>query len=166
MNLLDEINHTLGTSQSEALQKINNLTESLSAANKEIEKLREKQVATAFEDKLTNPEMIKGIRVLRTTLPDADMDALLSMADKFRQKFDSGIVVLGSVKEEKPILLAAVTEDLVDKGFHAGKLIKQVASILGGGGGGRPTLAQAGGKDPSKLSEALDQVVVYIQQNT
>jgi alanyl-tRNA synthetase len=165
MNMLDEINQYLGTSQSEALQKIKNLTETITSAHKEIEKLRSNQVANAFEEKLSSPEMIEGIRVLRSTLPDADMDSLLSMADKFRQKYDSGIVVLGSVQEGKPILMAAVTEDLVEKGMHAGKLIKLVAGVVGGGGGGRPTLAQAGGKDPSKLAEALDQVDVYVRQN-
>ncbi len=165
MNLLDNINQYLGTSQDEAIQKIKNLSADLAASHKEVEKLRSKQVASAFEDKLSQPEMIEGVRVLRTTLPDADMDALLAMADKFRQKYGSGVVVLGSVQGNKPILMTAITDDLVEKGLHASKLIKQVAGIIGGGGGGRPTLAQAGGKDPSKLDEALDQVAVYLREN-
>ena len=65
----------------------------------------------------------------------------------------------------KPVLLAAVTDDLVKRGLHAGNLVKQVAQVVGGGGGGRPTLAQAGGKDVGKLAEALDQVPVYIKTN-
>jgi alanyl-tRNA synthetase len=165
MNLLNEINQYLGTSQAEALSKVKNLSESLTAAQKEIEKLRTKQVSSVFDEILSNPETIKGISVLKTTLPDADMDALLEMADKFRNKYDSGVIVLGSVQENKPLLLAAITDDLVVRGLHAGKLIKQVAEVIGGGGGGRPNLAQAGGKDPSKLSEALDQVAVYIGNN-
>jgi alanyl-tRNA synthetase len=90
------------------------------------------------------------------------MDVLREMADKFRQKHESGVVVLASEKDGKPLLIAAVTDDLVIRGLHAGNLIKKVAAVVGGGGGGRPTLAQAGGKDASKLSEALDQVSAYL----
>jgi alanyl-tRNA synthetase len=165
MNILDNINHHLGTSQSEALTKIKNMEEALNSAQKEVEQLRTQHVANAFVEKLSNTEIISGIQVLITVLPDADMDALLEMTDKFRQNVESGVAVLGSVHEGKPILTATITEDLVGRGLHAGNLIKQVASVVGGGGGGRPTLAQAGGKDPSKLSEALDQVAVYLKQN-
>jgi alanyl-tRNA synthetase len=87
------------------------------------------------------------------------------MADKFRQHYQSGVALLASEQGGKPILIAAVTDDLVERGLHAGKLVGSVAKIVGGGGGGRPTLAQAGGKDPSKLSEALDSVRVYIREN-
>ncbi len=164
MNIIEDINQYLGTSQKEALSKIISLSDSLASANKEIEKLRIQQVANEFEEKFSDLETIEGVRVLKAILPGADMDALLEMADKFRQKVNSGIAVLGSIHQEKPILMAAITEDLVKRGFHAGKLIKQVAAIVGGGGGGRPALAQAGGKDPSKLSEALDQVAVYLKE--
>jgi alanyl-tRNA synthetase len=86
------------------------------------------------------------------------MDALREMADKFRSQFGSGIAVLASIQDDKPILIAAVTEDLNKRGLHAGKLVKQVAEIIGGGGGGRPDMAQAGGSHPEKLDEALDAV--------
>ena len=72
---------------------------------------------------------------------------------------------MGSSQAGKPILIAAITDDLVKRGLHAGNLIKQVARVVGGGGGGRPTLAQAGGKDATKLAEALDQVSGYIREN-
>jgi alanyl-tRNA synthetase len=75
------------------------------------------------------------------------------------------VALLASDLDGKPVLLAAVTDDLVKRGLHAGNLVKQVAQVVGGGGGGRPTLAQAGGKDASKLTEALDQVPVYIKSN-
>jgi alanyl-tRNA synthetase len=165
MNLLEEINHYLGTSQSESLTKIKNLEDALSSAQKEIEKLRSQQVGNVFEEKLATLEKIKGVQVLITVLPGADMDTLLEMTDKFRLNVGSGVAVLGSIYENKPILIASITDDLIDRGLHAGKLIKQIASVVGGGGGGRPTLAQAGGKDPSKLSEALDQVAVYLREN-
>jgi len=165
MNTLDEINHFLGTSPSEALPKIKNLSNSLSDAQKEIETLKVQHVASAFDEKLANTEEVEGIPVMLTILPGASMEALREMADKFRQHYQSGVALLASEQGGKPILIAAVTDDLVERGLHAGKLVGSVAKIVGGGGGGRPTLAQAGGKDPSKLSEALDSVRVYIREN-
>ena len=73
-------------------------------------------------------------------------------------------MLLGSVTHDKPLLVGAVTPDLVARGLKAGDLIKRAAAVIGGGGGGRPDMAQAGGKDPSRLSEALDQAAAYIQQ--
>ncbi len=165
MNILDEINHFLGTAPNETLQKVKSLSESLASAEKEAEKLRTQLVAGAFDEQLDNVVEIAGIPVLKALLPNADLDALREMADKFRQKYDSGVVVLASDLDDKPILIAAVTDDLVKRGLHAGKLVQQVAKVVGGGGGGRPTMAQAGGKDASKLSEALDQVAVFIKEN-
>ena len=165
MNILNNVNLYLGTAPAELLTKITNLTEDLNRAEKEIDRLRAQQVADVFDQELNQTEEIHGITVLRTILPDADIDTLREMADKFRQKFDSGVALLASDYDGKPIMIAAITEDLVERGLHAGNLVKRVAQTVGGGGGGRPTLAQAGGKDPSKLSEALDQVVVYIKEN-
>jgi alanyl-tRNA synthetase len=165
MNILDEVNRFLGTAPVETLPKVKNLEESLSTAEKEIEKLRGRLVARSFEERLSDIQEINGIPVLKALLPNADMDSLREMADKFRQKYPTSVAVLASEKDGKPLLIAAITEDLVKRGLHAGKLIQQVAQVVGGGGGGRPTLAQAGGKDPSKLSEALDQVTVYLHEH-
>ena len=85
------------------------------------------------------------------------------MTDKFRQKFDSGVAVLGTVIDDKPALIAAVTDDLVQKGLKAGDLIKEVSAVVGGSGGGRPNLAQAGGNDPEKLDEALAMVEGWVK---
>ena len=80
------------------------------------------------------------------------------MSDLLREQIKSGIIVLGSVYEDKPVFLAAVTPDLVARGYDAGKIIKQVAGVTGGGGGGKARLAQAGGKHKGKLDEALNLV--------
>jgi alanyl-tRNA synthetase len=165
MNILDQVNHFLGTAPAETVQKVKNLDRSHHAAEKEIEKLRTQLVASAFDGRLENIQKIEGIPVLKTVLPDANMDALREMADKFRQRYDTGVVVLASKQNGNPIIIAALTENLVQRGLHAGKLVKQVASVVGGSGGGHSTLAQAGGKDSSNLSKALDQVVVYIREN-
>jgi alanyl-tRNA synthetase len=85
------------------------------------------------------------------------------MADRFRQRYTSGVVVLGSAVDGKPTIVAAVTEDLVKRGLQAGELVKAVAQVVGGSGGGRPTLAQAGGKDASRLGDAIDQVIPFVR---
>ena len=98
---------------------------------------------------------IGGVQVLAVQIEAANADTLREMSDWFRDKMGSGIVVLGAAIDGKPSLVAAVTPDLVERGYDAGKLIRDVARIVGGGGGGRPTLAQAGGKDVTRLGEAL-----------
>jgi len=163
MNILDHTNHFLGTSPAETLPKMKSLMESLSAADKEIEKLRTQLVAGAFDEQLANTETIEGIPVLRIMLPNADMEALREMADKFRQKNPSGVALLASDLDGKPVLLAVVTDDLVKRGLHAGNLVKQVAQVVGGGGGA--TLAQSGGKFADKLDAALQLTDEYIKDN-
>ncbi len=97
-------------------------------------------------------------------MEDADLDTLRMMADRFRQHVsESGIIVLGAVIDGSPRLIAAVTEDLIQRGIKAGDLIQYVAKQVGGGGGGRPNLAEAGGKDPEKIRDALDSVAPWIK---
>ena len=83
------------------------------------------------------------------------METLREMSDWFRDRLGSGVIVLGAAMDGRPGVVAAVTPDLVERGLHAGQLVKAVAQVVGGGGGGKPTLAQAGGKDVSKVGEAL-----------
>ena len=106
---------------------------------------------------------INGVPVLVAKVQGTDMNNLRNMADELKQKLGSGIVVLGSSVDDKVNLIAGVTKDLMDKGFHAGKLIKEVATRCGGGGGGRPDMAQAGGKDPAKLDSALAYVEEWVK---
>jgi len=89
-------------------------------------------------------------------VPGATADQIRQQVDRLRQKAQSAVVVLGWSEDGKVGLLAAVTDDLVKKGAHAGKLIGEVAKVVGGKGGGKDTMAQAGGKDPAKLPEALE----------
>jgi alanyl-tRNA synthetase len=88
-------------------------------------------------------------------MPPAPAEQMLQQADRLRQKAGSAVVVLGWAEDGKVQLLAAVTDDLTKKGLHAGKLVGEVAKVVGGKGGGKPNMAQAGGKDPAKLGEAL-----------
>ncbi|WP_026700396.1 alanine--tRNA ligase [Salibacterium aidingense] len=101
---------------------------------------------------------VNGIQVIAKEVTAPDMDGLRNTVDELKQKLDSGIIVLGSVNNDKVNIVAGVTKDLTEKGYKAGDIVKQTASICGGGGGGRPDMAQAGGKNPEKLQEALSAV--------
>ncbi|MFH1003390.1 MAG: alanine--tRNA ligase, partial [Chloroflexota bacterium] len=103
---------------------------------------------------LERGETVDGVRVIAARVPSARIEALREMSDRLREQLGSGIVVLGSVYDGKPVFLAAVTPDLVGRGYHAGEIVRQVARVAGGGGGGKAELAQAGGKDKDKLDEA------------
>jgi alanyl-tRNA synthetase len=129
----------------------------------EMVEVKQQLVKTEFVKQLEGTKLIKNVPVLSCLLKDADNDTLRIMTDAFREKYPSGVVALGSVVNDKPTIICAVTEDLVKRGLNAGDIVKAVAGIMGGSGGGRPVLAQAGGKDASKLSEALDKVVPFVE---
>jgi alanyl-tRNA synthetase len=110
------------------------------------------------ESLLTQVETVKGIRVVAARVPSVRMEVLREMSDWLRDQLKSAIIVLGTVSEDRPLFLTAVTPDLVARGYNAGEIVKKVATVAGGGGGGKATLAQAGGKHKEKLDEALKQV--------
>jgi alanyl-tRNA synthetase len=99
--------------------------------------------------------VIKDINVVAGKMPSARIEVLRETADWLRDQLKSAVIVLGTVYEEKPLFLAVVTPDLVAKKYNAGDIVRQVAKITGGGGGGKPNMAQAGGKDKEKIDEAL-----------
>ncbi len=141
--------------------------EALHAREKELEKeirlLKERLAGSAIDELLEKVEEVNGIKLLRTEVAGLDNEALLNMTDQLKEKMKSGIIVLASSNNDKAIFVAAVSKDLVAEGYHAGKIIGQVARIAGGGGGGRPDMAQAGARDLTKIQEALDQVVEIIK---
>ncbi len=165
LDLQNELSAHLQTNPSEALSKVQNLEDSLKASQVELEQLRLSVAKNAFASQLDNLQNILDVPVLTATIPNVSSDALRELADEFRQKHKSGVVVLATTINDKPSFIAALTPDLVKRGLKAGDLIKRVAAVVGGGGGGRPDMAQAGGKDPSKIAEALDQVALYIKEN-
>ncbi len=156
---LNTLNHSaalLGTTPERIGERLIALQDELTANKKEIEALRREIARYNFNHQLDHLETIGGIPALIARMDNMTMDNLREISDWFRNKVHSGVLVIGSEIEGRPQLLAAVTDDLTKKGFHAGNLIKSIASVVGGGGGGRPNLAQAGGKDIAKLPEALE----------
>ena len=102
--------------------------------------------------------------MLAVQVAGVDVDGLRQMADRFRDRAQSGVAVLATVKNEKPLLIAVVTKDLIPRGIKAGDIVREVAKKVGGGGGGRPDMAQAGGRDPDKLPDALASVPELVAQ--
>jgi alanyl-tRNA synthetase len=109
--------------------------------------------------------VINGIKVIAARVEHLDPKGLRNFADLLKNKLQSGIVVLGIVADGQVSLISAVTKDISET-YHAGKIIKEVAGIVGGSGGGRPDMAQAGGKNPEKLSEALDKVFQVVKTSS
>jgi alanyl-tRNA synthetase len=102
---------------------------------------------------------VDGVRIVSTRVDARDTEALRGQADAYRDRMGSGVVVLGAVIDGAPRLGATVTDDLVARGLSAGDLVRGAAQEIGGGGGGRPTMAEAGGKEPARLDDALAAVV-------
>ena len=130
---------------------------------KEATRVRQEMVSGAFSGQIDSAEIVNGSAILAAALPSADADALRAMTDQFRQKHTSGVVVLGSVLDGKPVIIASVTDDLIKKGVNAGEIVRTISKEIDGSGGGRPNLAQAGGKNPAGLQNALDQVPALVK---
>ncbi len=130
------------------------------------DQLEDAQAQLAHARFETLPEQnVKGVPVIAAELEDIPVKVLRELTDRFRNERDSGVILLASAPKGQPVLVAAVTENLVDRGLHAGEMIQVVAQAVGGGGGGRPTMAQAGGKDPEKIQQALDIVPGWVRDN-
>ena len=98
---------------------------------------------------------VNGVKVIATKVSGVDMNGLRDLGDQLKTKIESGVVVIASETDGKVNLIAMVTDDAIKKGAHAGNLIKEISGLVGGGGGGRPNMAQAGGKNPAGIDEAL-----------
>ncbi|WP_078545452.1 alanine--tRNA ligase [Litchfieldia alkalitelluris] len=163
VKLLHELATTLKTNQKDIPTRIDSLLEELRGLQRENESLSAKLgniEAGSLVDKATK---IGDVTVLYSTVNPTDMNNLRTMVDDLKEKLGSAVIVLGSVNEGKVNITAGVTKDLIEKGYHAGKLIKEVATRCGGGGGGRPDMAQAGGKNPDQLQDALNFVEEWVK---
>ncbi len=156
--ILKEVSQTLKCSEKEILNKLTQQLNELKDKDKEIAILKAKLASGSEDEILKNIKEISGIKYTAAVLKDIDGDALRDLADKIKDKMGSGLVVLGSTSGEKVQFIAMATKDILAKGVHCGKIIKEIAKIAGGGGGGRPDMAQAGGKNPEKLDEAIKYV--------
>jgi alanyl-tRNA synthetase len=135
--------------------RIDALQDEIKKLQKQLQKGAATDLAGAADKLLASAAQVNGSHVIVGEMPAGPDDQLRNQIDRIKQKAGSAVVLVGWVNEDKVGLLAAATDDLVKKGVHAGKLVGEVAKLVGGGGGGRPNMAQAGGKEPAKLGEAL-----------
>ncbi|MCU5104906.1 alanine--tRNA ligase [Bacillus cereus] len=163
VGLLKEVAGKMKTNPKDILTRVDGLFAEVKQLQKENESLAAK-LSNIEAGNLTDSVMtVDGVNVLAAKVNVADMNNLRTMMDDLKNKLESAVVVLASVNDDKVNILAGVTKDLISQGYHAGKLVKEVASRCGGGGGGRPDMAQAGGKNPAQVEEALAFVQEYVK---
>lgn len=156
-NLLQEIAHTLRTPRTELTRAITRLLEQQRHLENELEALKRRTAKSQIGNLVESPATVKGISVVSRRVEGVDASMLRELAENAGTKIGSGVVVLGLASDGKASLVAVVSQDL-QKRLHAGRIIKEVAALVGGSGGGRPDFAQAGGKNAEKLEEALQAV--------
>ena len=145
----------LKTNTPNVLEKIIALQAELKASLSECESLKSKMAKDALGDVMDKVLDIKGVKLLASKMEGVDMNGLRELGDQLKEKLGDGVVVLASVVDGKVNLMATATDAAIKAGAHAGNLIKGIAALVGGGGGGRPNMAQAGGKNPAGIDAAL-----------
>jgi alanyl-tRNA synthetase len=161
---LREISQLLKASDPDVVGRVERLISQLKDAEKELDRLKHKMQASEAGAIVSDVKVIKGVRVLARRVENMDPKDLRDFGDKLRNNIKSGILALGLAKDDKVSIVVMVSKDLVPR-FHAGNLIKEMAAVLGGTGGGKPDLAQAGGKDPSKLDAALQELYAAVERS-
>jgi alanyl-tRNA synthetase len=155
--LLSQIASKLNVGEDAVLATVEKLSETSKQLEKELEAQRRKGALGQLDDLTSRVQMVKGVKVIAAEVSNVDREGLRQLVDSLRQKIGSGVVALGMPEDGKVALIAGVTKDLTAK-VHAGKLIQQLAKQVGGSGGGRPDVAEAGGKDTSALKSALQSI--------
>lgn len=156
--VLTDLETRLNAQIDELPEKVLQLLERNKALERELQAMRREQAGSAMDSLVNSAQEIAGVRVVASEVSPSDMEAFRDMGDELRNALGSGVGVLGANLSGKASVIAVVTDDLVGRGIQAGNVVKAVAQLVGGGGGGKPHMAQAGGKFPEKIGEALAQV--------
>jgi alanyl-tRNA synthetase len=160
--ILTKVASQLNVGEDAVLSTVEKLSLTVKQLEKELESQKRKGALSNLDDLAARAQIIKGVKVVAEEVGNVDREGLRQLVDSLRQKLGSGVVVLGMPEEDKVVLIAGVTKDLTAK-VHAGKLIQVLAPKVGGKGGGRPDLAEAGGKDTSALKSTLESVPSLIE---
>ncbi|MGH9713352.1 MAG: alanine--tRNA ligase [Candidatus Acidiferrales bacterium] len=153
----------LNVGEDEVIAAIERQLEATRHLEKQIETLKRKAAGSVADDLLAETRTVKDVRVLAAKVTGFDREALRQLVDSLRQKLGSGVVVLASTEDGKVALITAVTKDLTPR-LHAGKIVQELAALVGGSGGGRPDLAEAGGKDTSGIEKALSHIYPLLER--
>lgn len=161
---LKDIQDALKSAKSEVLTKVKSLLQDVKTMQKQIEEERKAESLSHVDDILNAKEVIEGVSLVRASVDQMNMADLRDLTEKILDKLQSGVVVLATTMDDKVNFSIMISKDLLLKGLHAGKMIKEMATLAGGGGGGRPDMAQAGGKLPEKKNEALEIVNTLLKK--
>jgi alanyl-tRNA synthetase len=161
--ILKEVSSILKGSEEDVADKLAKLLAQQRELEKKLAQLQSTLVGSQSDDILSRVRRLNGVSVVASRVEGVDDKGLRELADQLRDKLHPAVVVLGTIQGERVALLAAVSKEAT-KHYHAGNIIKQIAPLVGGGGGGRPDFAQAGGKDPARLDEALQKVYELIEK--
>ena len=145
------------------VEKLEHLMAELKALQGENESLKSKAARDALGDVMDQVTEVKGVKLLAASVAGVDMNGLRDLGDQLKEKLGEGVIVLASEKDGKVNLIAMATEAAMGSGAHAGNLIKAIAGKVGGGGGGRPNMAQAGGKNPAGIPDAIAEVKTVLE---
>lgn len=145
-------------------EKIEHMQAEMKALQSEIESLKSKAAKDALGDVMNQVQEVNGVKLLATAVEDVDMNGLRELGDQLKEKVGDGVVVIASSANGKVNLIAMATDAAMAKGAHAGNLIKGIAALVGGGGGGRPNMAQAGGKNPAGIPDAIAKVAEVLAE--
>lgn len=160
---LHAVADALGSSQADVVAAAERAVQSAHDAQKEIDALRSKGAAERAVDLADTAQDADGVKFVTASVPTVDVDTLRKLADSIADRLHSGVIVLAGAADGRLLFISKVTSDLVPKGFHAGNMLREVAKVAGGGGGGKPEFAQAGGKDLSKVDAALAKAAEIIK---
>ena len=163
---LHEAAKTAKTTPAGLSAKIEALLEEIKTLGAENEKLKSKLAKDSLGDVMNQVKEVNGVKVLASQVADVDMNGLRGLGDQLKDKLGEGVVVIASEQDGKVNLMATATDGAQKQGAHAGNLIKAIAGLVGGGGGGRPNMAQAGGKNPAGIEDALKKAVEVVQEQT
>jgi len=155
LSALTEMASRLATEVEDVSDKVDGVIAERDKERRQRQALERELSKKIAESLLGQAEVVNGVKVLAVRVPPLRMPALREMCDRLREQLKSVVIILGTVYEDKPAFLATVTPDLVARGYNAGEIVKQVAKVTGGSGGGKARLAQAGGKYKDKIDEAL-----------
>ena len=151
------------TTPANLVEKIGHLQAEVKALSSENESLKSKLAQNSLGNVMDEVKEVKGVKLLATKLSGVDMNGLRDLGDQLKEKLGDGVVVLLSEQDGKVNMIAMATDLAVKAGAHAGNLIKGIAALVGGGGGGRPNMAQAGGKNPAGISAAIEEAVKVLE---
>jgi len=161
---IQEVSKTLKTDKGNLLNKISKLVSSVKSTERQLSDIKIESIKKSIDKMISEAKEINGIKVISQKIDDVDFGVLRSITDMIKKKTKSAVICLGSVTDDKVQLVLGITDDLKNKGFDSSQMIKEIAEVVGGTGGGRADLAQAGGNLTEKLSEALPEIYEIVKR--